>query len=101
MELNKEEILGRTLKEYLSKTHCEEIEDMIDIYTFTTIVYATLKVLNDEIKIDKEPTAIRDTSCNIKGYETKRLYIDADKIADIIGEHIYNKLREAMIKKGY
>lgn len=90
MRLKKEEILGKALIEYLKKNHCEKIEDMIDIYTFAGVVYATLEAL------DLEP--IRDSANNIKGYETKRLYIDADKMADIIGEHIYDKLHKELIK---
>ncbi|NSB17450.1 hypothetical protein [Clostridium beijerinckii] len=48
MRLKKEEILGKALIEYLSKNHCEKIEDMIDIYTFAGVVYATLDALDLE-----------------------------------------------------
>ncbi|NRT32637.1 hypothetical protein OD350_24860 [Clostridium beijerinckii] len=64
MRLSKEEILGRASKEYLGKNYYGEINTIIDIYTFSGIVYSVIDVIE---KMDNEKLEIKDSTNNVQG----------------------------------
>lgn len=90
MKINKEEIIGKALKEYCQRLRSDNLES-IKVDDFYRVAWCVLDAM--------DLVTIRDASNNIKGYETKRLYIDADKMADEVGQHIYKKIQRALAEE--